>query len=100
MHVPRCGAWRRRRQSCAEECRWLCFRTPIVPVALVGMLQALPMNHYVIKPNPFRVVFGEPISTEGYTPRDMEKLSATVRKALEDVYYSHAEIADPRTGEE
>jgi 1-acyl-sn-glycerol-3-phosphate acyltransferase len=74
--------------------------TPIVPVALVGMLHALPMNHYIIKPTPFRVVFGEPISTEGYTPRDMEKLSATVRKALEDLYYSSAEIADPRMSEE
>lgn len=74
--------------------------TPIVPVALVGMLHALPMNHYIIKPTPFRVVFGEPISTEGFTPRDMEKLSATVRKALEDLYYSYAEIADPRMSEE
>jgi RNase H-fold protein (predicted Holliday junction resolvase) len=43
------------------------------------------------------VVFGEPISTEGYTPRDMEKLSSKVRAALEELYYSRAEIADPRS---
>jgi 1-acyl-sn-glycerol-3-phosphate acyltransferase len=70
--------------------------TPIVPVALIGTLQALPMNHYIIKPHKFRAIFGEPISTEGYTPRDMEKLSAKVKAALEDLYYPNAEIADPR----
>jgi 1-acyl-sn-glycerol-3-phosphate acyltransferase len=72
---------------------------PVVPVALVGTLQALPMNHYIIKPNQFHVIVGEPISTEGYTPRDMEKLSNRVRSALEDLYYSNAEIADPRGSE-
>ena len=73
---------------------------PIIPVAVTGTLQALPMNHYIIKPYPFRVIFGEPISTEGYTPRDMEKLSAKVRTALEDLYYANADIADPRTQQE
>jgi 1-acyl-sn-glycerol-3-phosphate acyltransferase len=73
---------------------------PIVPVAVIGTLQALPMNHYIIKPYPFRVVIGEPIATEGYTPRDMEKLSARVRAALEDLFYSHGEIPDPRTAED
>jgi 1-acyl-sn-glycerol-3-phosphate acyltransferase len=74
--------------------------TPIVPVALIGTLQALPMNHYIIKPTKFRAIFGEPISTEGYTPRDMEKLSAKVKSVLEDLYYSNAEIADPRGREQ
>lgn len=74
--------------------------TPIVPVALTGTLQALPMNHYIIKPTKFRAIFGEPISTEGYTPRDMEKLSARVKAALEDLYYSNAEIPDPRGREQ
>jgi len=72
---------------------------PIVPVALVGTLQALPMNHYIIKPTPFRLIVGEPISTEGYTPRDMERLSSKVKKELEDLYYAHALIADPRGDE-
>jgi 1-acyl-sn-glycerol-3-phosphate acyltransferase len=75
-------------------------KVPIVPVAVIGTLQALPMNHYIIKPYPFRVVLGEPISTEGYTPRDMEKLSARMRAALEDLFYSHGEIADPRSEED
>ena len=73
---------------------------PIVPVAVTGTLQALPMNHYIIKPYPFRVIVGEPISTAGYGPRDMEKLSARVRTALEDLYYANAEVADPRGREQ
>lgn len=69
---------------------------PIVPMALVGTFEALPMNHYVIAPHPFRLIAGEPISTEGYSPRDMEKLSAKVREAIENLYYPNAYVSDPR----
>ena len=42
------------------------------------------------------MIVGEPISTVGYTTRDMKKLAAVVQKAVEDLYYRHAEIPDPR----
>jgi len=59
----------------------------IVPVALVGTYELLPMNTYHIKCRPLEMRVGEPISTTGLTMRDMETLSAKVQKALEDVYY-------------
>jgi hypothetical protein len=31
---------------------------------------------------------GEPISTTGMTMRDLERVSAKVRKAIEDLYYA------------
>src|ERR1700691_6300694 len=60
----------------------------IVPIALVGMYELLPMNTYHIKCRPLEMRVGEPISTAGLTMRDLEALSAKVQKALEDLYYS------------
>jgi 1-acyl-sn-glycerol-3-phosphate acyltransferase len=59
----------------------------IVPVALVGTYELLPMDTYHIKCRPLEMRVGEPISTTGLTMRDMEALSARVQKALEDLYY-------------
>jgi 1-acyl-sn-glycerol-3-phosphate acyltransferase len=59
----------------------------VVPVALVGTYQLLPMNTYHIKCRPLEMRVGEPIPTAGLTLRDMDALSAKVQKALEDLYY-------------
>jgi 1-acyl-sn-glycerol-3-phosphate acyltransferase len=60
----------------------------IVPVALVGTYELLPMNTYHIKRRPLEMRVGEPISTAGLKMRDMEAVSAKVRKAMEDLYYA------------
>jgi 1-acyl-sn-glycerol-3-phosphate acyltransferase len=60
----------------------------IVPVALVGTYELLPMNTYHIKCRPLEMRVGEPISTVGLTMRDLESLSARVQAAVEDLYYS------------
>jgi 1-acyl-sn-glycerol-3-phosphate acyltransferase len=60
----------------------------IVPVALVGTYELLPMDTYHIKCRPLEMRVGEPISTTGLTMRDMEAVSAKVRKAMEELYYA------------
>lgn len=69
---------------------------PVVPMAIVGSFEAAPMNCYVIKPRPFALVVGEPISTKEFTPRAMDQLAAITQKAVEDLYYSRSEVSDPR----
>jgi len=59
----------------------------VVPVALVGTYELLPMDTYHIKCRPLEMRVGEPISTAGLTVRDMEALSAKVQAALEKLYY-------------
>jgi len=59
----------------------------IVPVALVGTYELLPMDTYHIKCRPLEMRVGEPISTAGLTMRDLEALSAKVQKAVEGLYY-------------
>ena len=69
---------------------------PIVPMAIVGTYEAIPMNSFVIRPHSMRLIVGKPISTEGMNPRDMDTLASRVQKAIEDLYYPAAEVADPR----
>jgi len=59
----------------------------IVPVALVGTYELLPMDTYHIKCRPLEMRVGEPISTAGLTLRDLEALSERVKKAVEELYY-------------
>jgi 1-acyl-sn-glycerol-3-phosphate acyltransferase len=60
----------------------------IVPVALVGTYELLPMNTYHIKCRPLEMRVGEPISTAGLKMKDMDAVSERVRKAMEDLYYA------------
>jgi 1-acyl-sn-glycerol-3-phosphate acyltransferase len=59
----------------------------IVPVALVGTYELLPMDTYHIKCRPLEMRVGKPISTEGLTLRDMETVSTRVQAAIEELYY-------------
>jgi len=59
----------------------------IVPVALIGTFELLPMNTYHIKSRPLEMRVGEPISTAGLSGHDMQALSEKVQKAVSDLYY-------------
>lgn len=62
----------------------------IVPVALVGTYELLPMDTYHIKCRRLEMRVGDPISTAALTMRDLEALSGRVQKAVEDLYYAPA----------
>ena len=62
----------------------------IVPVALVGTYELLPMDTYHIKSRPLEMRVGAPISTTGLTMKDLAALSERVQKALEGLYYRPA----------
>ena len=57
-------------------------KVDIVPVALIGTFDLLPMNTYHIKCQPLEMRVGEPISTEGLSGHDMQALSDKVQKAV------------------
>lgn len=72
---------------------------PVIPMAIVGTYQVLPMNTFHIRPGILHLVIGKPIATADYSPRDMDKLSQRVQKEIEDMYYSRSRVADPRKQE-
>lgn len=57
----------------------------IVPIALEGTYELLPMDTYHIKPRPLEMRVGEPIATAGLTLREMETLSAEVQRQIENL---------------
>jgi 1-acyl-sn-glycerol-3-phosphate acyltransferase len=70
-------------------------QAPIVPLAIVGAFEALPMNTFVIHPTHFRLIVGDPIPTTGLVSRDMEALSARVHKAMSDLFYANSKLSAP-----
>ncbi len=58
----------------------------IVPIALVGTFDLLPMNTYHIKCQPLEMRVGEPIPTAGLTLHDTEAVSAKVKAAIEQLH--------------
>ncbi len=50
----------------------------VVPMAIVGTYEVLPMNCFHIRPGPIELVIGKPIATAGYGLRDMDQLAARV----------------------
>ena len=70
-------------------------QVPLVPMALVGTHELFPMHTYHFRPRPVKVVFGEPLSTEGLTTRDANALTVRLRAAIADLYYAHADLARP-----
>ena len=55
----------------------------VVPVALVGMYELLPMNTFHIKSRPLEMRVGTPIPTTSYTLRTMDQLAARVQAEVE-----------------
>jgi 1-acyl-sn-glycerol-3-phosphate acyltransferase len=64
----------------------------IVPIALVGTYDLLPMNTYHIKPRPLEMRVGKPISTAGLTLRDMDAVSERVKAAIEALHYGPMDL--------
>ena len=58
----------------------------VVPMAIVGTYEALPMNTFHIRPRPLRLLLGAPIPTAGYSPRQADLLAERVRSAVEKLY--------------
>ncbi|MGC2110054.1 MAG: lysophospholipid acyltransferase family protein [Candidatus Korobacteraceae bacterium] len=65
-------------------------QAPVVPMAIVGSYELLPMNSFHAIPGEVHLLIGEPIPTTGLRLRDMDKLAAQVRQAIAEMYDSRA----------
>jgi 1-acyl-sn-glycerol-3-phosphate acyltransferase len=70
-------------------------QVPVIPMALVGTYEALPMNSFHVRPRPFQLIVGDAIPSEGHTPRQMDKLAEVAEDAVAELYYSRSEITRP-----
>jgi len=55
----------------------------IVPLAIIGTFEMLPMDTYHIQPHRLQLVVGEPIPTTGLTTHDLELVASKAQKSIE-----------------
>lgn len=58
-------------------------QVPLVPIALTGVYDLLPIHTRHLYPGELTVQVGEPIETKGMTPRQTDELNARLRSAIE-----------------
>lgn len=58
-------------------------QAPIVPIALTGGYDLLPMHSHHFYPVPLTLTAGEPIETKGMTIRQADELTGKIRAAIE-----------------
>lgn len=62
---------------------------PIVPMALIGTHELLPIHTAQFHPVPVLLAVGEPIETTGYSIRQTNDLTQRVEEAISQLYYEH-----------
>jgi len=69
-------------------------QVPLVPLALIGTYEMLPIHTYHLTPRPLKIVVGKPISTEGLTTRDAEVLTQQLFTEITSLYSEHHEVVN------
>ncbi len=60
-------------------------KVPIVPIALEGVYDLLPIHTRHMFPRPILMRVGKPISTEGYTLRQVDELNEKLRETIQQM---------------
>lgn len=63
---------------------------PIVPMALIGTHELLPIHTLEFHPVSVTLAVGEPIETTGYSIRQSDELTERTREAISQLYYEHS----------
>jgi 1-acyl-sn-glycerol-3-phosphate acyltransferase len=63
---------------------------PIIPMALVGTHELLPIHAAEFHPVPVILAVGEPIETKGYGMKQLDELTARVGEEIARLYYAHS----------
>jgi 1-acyl-sn-glycerol-3-phosphate acyltransferase len=70
-------------------------QVPIIPIALIGTHELLPIHTSLFHPVPVTVAVGEPIETAGYTMRQIDELTARVKDEICRLFYQHSYLEQP-----
>jgi 1-acyl-sn-glycerol-3-phosphate acyltransferase len=70
-------------------------QVPLVPMAVVGTFELLPMHTRHFLPQPLKLVVGEPIPTGEYTTKRVDELTSRLWTEISRLYYAHAALPAP-----
>jgi 1-acyl-sn-glycerol-3-phosphate acyltransferase len=81
-------------QATASGCAFMAIRAgvPLVPLALIGTYELLPMHVYALRPRPLKMVVGDPIPTEGLTTKDADALTERLYAEIGKMYYRYSDF--------
>lgn len=68
---------------------------PIVPMALIGTCELLPIHTAEFHPVPVTLAVGEPIEASEYSIRQINELTDRLREAISRLYYEHSYLTPP-----
>jgi 1-acyl-sn-glycerol-3-phosphate acyltransferase len=79
-------------QAFMSGCAFMAIKAqvPLVPIALVGTYELLPIHTYHLTPRPLLAVIGEPIATEGLTTKDADALTQRLYETIAAMYHHYA----------
>jgi 1-acyl-sn-glycerol-3-phosphate acyltransferase len=69
-------------------------RVPLVPMALVGTYELLPIHTHHFRPRPVQLIIGKAIDPSGYTIRQVDELTNKLRTEILQLYERHAAPGD------
>jgi 1-acyl-sn-glycerol-3-phosphate acyltransferase len=70
-------------------------KVPLIPMAILGTYELLPMHTRHFFPQQIKLIVGEPIDTSNYTLRQVPELTAQLRTEIGRMYYGHSYLAEP-----
>jgi 1-acyl-sn-glycerol-3-phosphate acyltransferase len=65
-------------------------KVPLVPIAIIGTYELLPMHTHHYFPQRVKVMIGDPIDTSTYTIRQVGELTERLRTEIARLYYGHS----------
>lgn len=82
-------------QTAHSGCAFMALRAgvPLVPLALIGTYELLPIHVYSLRPRPLMIIVGDPIPTDGLTTKDADALTARLYDEIGKMYYQYSELA-------
>jgi 1-acyl-sn-glycerol-3-phosphate acyltransferase len=72
-------------------------QVPIVPMALIGTHELLPIHTSQFYPVPITLAVGEPIDSTAYSMRQVDELTSRLSDEICRLYYAHSYLAAPAT---
>jgi 1-acyl-sn-glycerol-3-phosphate acyltransferase len=81
-------------QTAASGCAFMAIRAgvPLVPLALIGTYELLPIHVYSLRPRALQIIVGDPIATEGLTTKDADALTERLHDEIGKMYYRYSDF--------
>jgi 1-acyl-sn-glycerol-3-phosphate acyltransferase len=75
-------------------CAFMALRAgvPLVPLALIGTYELLPIHVYSLRPRPLMIIVGDPIPTAGLTTKDADALTVRLYDEIGKMYYQYSDF--------